>query len=151
VTGASSIVGTRPATAEPAAEAGSAVCINEIEQHPLSPDIGNEWVELYNPTDVAVDLSCWEIRATHGKSASVRIAPGTLISGHGFCVIGNAVQWLDNASEVVELRDASGRLVDVTPLGGVSDSADDTRAWGRMPDGAPDWVFLPSSRGKSNG
>jgi beta-lactamase superfamily II metal-dependent hydrolase len=149
--GASSIADMPTLPADAAAEAGVAVCINEIEQNPLGSDTGNEWVELYNPTDSVVDLSSWEIRATHGASASVRIAPGTLISGHGFCVVGNAVQWLDNASEVVELRDASGRLVDVTPLGGVSDSANDARAWGRMPDGAPDWVFLPSSRGARNG
>lgn len=150
-TGASSIADTATLPTNAATETGVAVCINEIEQNPLGSDAGNEWVELYNSTDSVVDLSGWEIRATHGTSASVRIAPGTLIPGHGFCVAGNAVQWLDNASEVVELRDASGRLVDVTPLGGVSDSANDTRAWGRMPDGAPDWVFLPSSRGARNG
>ena len=138
-------------TADPAAEAGTAVCINEIEQDPSGSDAGNEWVELYNSTDTVVDLSGWELRATHGKPATVRIAAGTLIPSHGFCVVGDSTQWLDNANEVIELRDATGKLVDMTPFGGVSDSANDTRAWGRMPDGAPDWIFLPSSRGARNG
>jgi hypothetical protein len=106
---------------------------------------------LYSPTDATVDLSGWEIRATHGTSASVRVAPGTVILGHGFCVVGSATQWLDNTHEVVELRDATGNLVDVSPQCGLSDSGHDAYAWGRTPDGAPDWVFLPSSSGKSNG
>jgi diadenosine tetraphosphatase ApaH/serine/threonine PP2A family protein phosphatase len=81
----------------------------------------------------------------------VRIAQGTAIPGNSFCVIGSATQWLDNTHEIVELRDATGELVDVSPQCGLSDSGHDAYAWGRTPDGAPDWVFLPSSRGKSNG
>jgi uncharacterized coiled-coil protein SlyX len=57
-------------------------------------------------------------------------------------------QWLDNEDESVILMDASGCIVDETPL--LSDTYDDDWTWSRHPNGyntdlASDWTFQPST------
>lgn len=45
--------------------------INEILYNPLGADEGNEWVELYNDGESAVDLSGWTISGSNGSVKAV--------------------------------------------------------------------------------
>jgi len=47
------------------------VKINEILYNPLGADEGNEWIELYNDGESAVDLSGWTISGTDGSVKAV--------------------------------------------------------------------------------
>jgi hypothetical protein len=57
------------------------VVINEFDQDPPGTDNGSsEWVELFNPTNQAVDLSGWKLIPTNGPSVpSVTIRSGSNI------------------------------------------------------------------------
>lgn len=148
--GDSVVLSTASRKARPAAAGASpsaTVCINEVELNPEGEDVGNEWVELYNPADEPVNLNRWEIRATCGQSASVWIPMGTVIEAKSYLVFENSGRWLENEGEVVELWNGNA-LVDTTEL---SDTEDDNCSWSRLPDGGPHWVFQPSTREKSNG
>ena len=62
----------------------SAVSINEISLG------GEQFIELYNSSDEAVDLSGWEVEITRSGWAPVRAAripAGTMIQPHGFLVM----------------------------------------------------------------
>ncbi|HMS31083.1 MAG TPA: lamin tail domain-containing protein [Candidatus Saccharibacteria bacterium] len=61
----------------------SHVVINEIVANPATGEI--EWVELYNPTNTAVDMSDWRIRQTSGNFSGV-FASGTTIDPYGYLI-----------------------------------------------------------------
>ncbi|MBC7113649.1 MAG: lamin tail domain-containing protein [Candidatus Methanomethyliales bacterium] len=135
-------------------QAPANVLINEVELNPAGVDTGYEWVELYNPTTNAVDLSGWRLSTTAGTPVSLNIPPGTMIEGNGYYVFTYSSQWLDNEDESVVLYDAEGREVDRTPP--LSDTYNDGRTWQRYPNGrdtdsAGDWSFRSNTRGASNG
>jgi len=68
-----------PEGEEPEEPTGGYVVINEIEQNPDGTDAGHEWVELYNPSDQAVDISGWRISTTHGKTVTIIISEGNVL------------------------------------------------------------------------
>jgi len=49
------------------------VVINEVLYDPVGSDGGYEWIELYNPTDTAVDLSIWKIEKAGSEFSTVLI------------------------------------------------------------------------------
>jgi len=129
------------------------IIINEIEQNPTGTDSGNEWVELYNPTGSAVDLSGWELWTTHGIVETYVFPSGTLIDPGGYLVITFSSQFLDNEDESVILLDASDVEVDRTPVR--IDTYNDSRTWQRFPNGTDtestsDWQFREGTQGLSN-
>ena len=129
------------------------VVINEVELNPPGVDAGNEWIELYNPTDQTIDLSDWTIFTTHGVTVTLTIEEGTIIKPKGYLVLSYWDQWLDNEDESIILRDVSGNVIDSTPI--LSDMDNDNRTWSRYPNGydtdsASDWVFRPSTKGYEN-
>jgi len=63
------VISTNPATY---------IIINEVEMNPVGSDSGNEWVELYNPTNVTVDISLWWVMATSGTPYGQYINWGTV-------------------------------------------------------------------------
>ncbi len=67
-----------------AQEAGPVV-ITEIMYNPHGADEGQEWVEIYNPTAAAVDLSRWSLETTSGRTAD--IPSGTVLGAHEVAVI----------------------------------------------------------------
>ena len=124
-----------------AALAGNIV-INEFDLNPAGKDAGNEWVVLYNPTEVEVDISNWTLETTHGEKVTVRISQGTVISPKGYWTYIYEKQWLDNKDEMIILRDTKDVEVDKTLI--ASDTDDDNRYWTRYPDGLDtntDWQF----------
>jgi len=127
------------------------VVINEVEQNPPGTDAGYEWVELYNPTAHPVDIGEWTISTIRG--VTLVIPNGTVIYPDEYLVYSYPEQWLENEDESIILRDASGIIIDETPL--LNDTRNDDWAWARYPNGidtdsALDWVFRRSTRKSAN-
>jgi hypothetical protein len=128
---------------------GEHILINEFEQNPEGTDSGNEWVELFNPTDGSIDLTGWSLRNNDGDIHSLSGS----IDPNGYEVITFSGGWLDNSDERVILLNPSYQEIDVTPIEG--DSSNDDRSWQRIPNGADtdsesDWAFLLNTQGYSN-
>lgn len=127
--------------------------INEIESNPPGTDAGYEWVELYNPTGAAVDVSGWKLQTTAGAIETYIIPNGIVIPAGVFVVITFPSQFLDNEQESVVLFDQSNTEIDRTPF--LSDADNDLRTWQRIPNGvntdiASDWQFLIGTKGWPN-
>ncbi len=120
---------------------GGTVTFNEIQYHPAN-DSRLEWIELFNPMAVDVDLSGWRL------DAGIRYAfpEGTFLPARGFLVIaadppalaaatgyaGAMGPWdgqADNGGELLELRNNAGRLMDAVDY-------DDREPWPVAPDGS---------------
>jgi len=120
------------------------IVINEFDLNPAGKDAANEWVVLYNPTEVEVDISSWALETTHGETVTVKIPRGTIMPPKGYWTYIHSRQWLDNEDELIILKDAEGIEVDRTLM--ASDTDDDNRYWTRYPDGLDtnsdsDWRF----------
>ncbi|PIP30074.1 hypothetical protein COX26_00655, partial [Candidatus Jorgensenbacteria bacterium CG23_combo_of_CG06-09_8_20_14_all_54_14] len=63
----SSILSVASST-EPVAPSGAHVLISEVMAGASGADAGDEFIELYNPTDAAVDLSGWSLQYASGAS-----------------------------------------------------------------------------------
>jgi len=120
------------------------IVINEFDLNPAGKDAGNEWVVLYNPSEVEVDISSWTFETTHGRTVTVRIPQGTTMPPKGYWTYIHSKQWLDNEDELIILKDAEAIEVDRTQV--TSDTDNDNRYWTRYPDGLDtnsdsDWRF----------
>jgi competence protein ComEC len=129
------------------------IVINEVESNPAGTDAGNEWVELYNPSDSSVDLSGWSVKALHGVGDTFPIPSGASIAAHGYYVITFKAQFLDNTGEVVVLYNASHTEIDRTPA--LDDAGNDGNTWQRVPNGTDtggqaDWQFKTETKGSQN-
>jgi hypothetical protein len=129
------------------------IVMNEVEANPAGSDAGNEWLELYNPSDVSVDLTGWSVAALHGDGHSYTIPSGASIASHGYYVITFGTQFLDNSGEVVALTNAGHSEVDRTPA--LNDGANDGSTWQRVPNGADtggpsDWLLRSGTEGAQN-
>jgi hypothetical protein len=123
--------------------------INEFEQNPEGSDANNEWAELYNPTNNAIDLTGWTLV---NNDDDVHLLTGTVNAG-GYLTITFTGSWLDNSDEGIFLFDAGDQQIDSTPI--KADSYNDHRTWQRIPDGEDwnldnDWAFQPDTMGYSN-
>lgn len=130
------------------------VLINEVELNPQGKDASREWVELFNPSDQAVDLTGWSLGTARGQQHTEALS-GT-IPAHGYFVHHFTGQALDNGEvkgfplqESVALIDQKGTRVDSAPW--LKDLGDDQRTWQRSFDGASHWELREGSRGASNG
>jgi len=121
------------------------VVINEINYH--SPDSFNpdDWVELYNPTENAVNIGNWMFK-DEDDSHVFTIPQGTVLPADGYLVIctdtsafhssfpevpnfiGDMDFKLDNAGELIRLYDMTGLLIDTVRY-------DDELPWPAEPDG----------------
>jgi competence protein ComEC len=128
--------------------ASESILINELESNPNGDDSGAEEVELYNPSEVPVDLSGWSVGSTAGRTATVVIDSGATIPAQSHLIIGRSSQWLDNGDEGVELRDSSGALID--SAGPFSDEDNDDSTWQRSPDGGKRWIFATGTMEGAN-
>lgn len=109
---------------------GAMPVINELMFHPRGnpvENIGEEWVELYNPSAEAIDLSGWQFT----RGIDYRVPDGTVLAADGYllvasdptafgekypelnvAVIGGWSGRLSNDSESVRLEDVEGSVVD---------------------------------------
>jgi hypothetical protein len=112
--------------------AGTDVVINEIGWGGTAASTSDEWIELFNPTDEAIDLSGWtlvfgetviHLGTVEGDTREVR---GAALAAGGYFLLERSddgtiadidadvlyVGALPNGGIVVELRDATGGVVD---------------------------------------
>ncbi|MCE2615055.1 MAG: lamin tail domain-containing protein, partial [Nitrosopumilus sp. (ex Thoosa mismalolli)] len=138
------------------AQSSDNVVINEVDINPPGNDATSvsEWVELYNPTDSAIDLGGWQIASTTVLKKTMTIPDGTVIEPEQFLTYSYQSVWFTDSNESVELRDANGVIIDKTPL--VADIQNDFSSWQRIYDGfdldsVDDWKFVTSTADSSNG
>src|SRR5215212_1140860 len=124
------------------------VMINEIELNPTGDDDkGKEWIELYNPSDVDLNIGNFEIR-TLSQSATIKLPPDAIIEAGSTYVIELEEQLLSNIVESLVLADTTDHIVDRTPS--LVDISNDERTWQRIPDGNSEWQFVENTRGNLN-
>ena len=69
-----------------------ALSINEILSNPTGDDSGREWIELYNSSDVPVDISTLTISIKGGTFVPItQVSGGTNIPARGYAIIGSTV------------------------------------------------------------
>src|SRR5215217_3115787 len=125
------------------------VVINEIELNPPGEyDEGKEWIELYNPADVDINIGNFQI-STASESARIKLPPDAIIKAGQTYVIDLKEQILSNTVDSLVLANAAGDILDRTPS--LVDRSDDDRTWQRIPDGNNEWQFLEGTEGNSNG
>lgn len=130
------------------------IVINEYELNPAGEDRGKEWVELYNPTNQAVDLAGWSLQTEHGVQSISSLGSAVLMP-KGRLVYYFSDQALDNMGsgfpfeESIVLLDNNGHHVDSTPFS--TDFWNDKRTWQRAHDGTDRWEFKDSTKGSRNG
>ncbi len=120
-----------------------AIVINEINYHSADELDTGDWVELYNPNDLSVDLSGWYFQDGNIRH-SFALPEGTLVEPRGFLVLcqdRKALEWLSgttcigdfdfglrNSGELVSLFDRHGLQVDSIAYG-------DSSPWPEEADG----------------
>ncbi|TFG29979.1 lamin tail domain-containing protein, partial [Candidatus Thorarchaeota archaeon] len=129
---------------------GDGVLINEFLADPNTL-YSEEWIELYNPSDVEVDISGYVLDDLIGGGTSPYTIPsGTTIPAFGFIVFYQGVTGigLNNAGDDVNYIHPDG--VTVLDTYTYSSSADDI-SYGREIDGSSVWVTFDSpTPGASN-
>jgi hypothetical protein len=121
------------------------IIINEINYNSAGEFNPEDWLELHNPTDKAIDVSGWRVQ-DEDDSSGFTIPLNTIISSRGFLLlcqdvvqfnqmfpdvnntIGDLGFGLNNAGEVIRLYNSEKLLVD-------SVAYDDDIPWPVQPDG----------------
>lgn len=124
-----------------------AVFINEIE---INPEAGSEWVELYNASEEAVDMTGWVLNVQRGATVKLSIPIDRVIGPGEYLIISVPIEFLNDSGDAVEIRTAEDVLVDATPEPGLADTLSDNRCWARAGDGADAWAFQTCTRSESN-
>ncbi len=99
-----------------------------------------EWIELYNNSDTAVDVTGWSLK---DKANPAKPLTGS-IPAHGYFVFEYSGAWLNNTGgDTITLFDnstPSGQIINHLAYGGEPDSVvddpDPDKSSGRAPDGA---------------
>ncbi|MDB4984534.1 MAG: competence protein ComEA [Patescibacteria group bacterium] len=107
----------------PTVHADAMIQINEIAWMGTSTSANAEWIELYNPTSISVDLTGWKLSATDG-SPNISLSGTITASGYFLLertsdatvpgVTANQIYTgaLSNSGEHLQLTDPSGAVVD---------------------------------------
>ena len=105
------------------------ILINEVLPAPSS---GPEWVELYNTSDSAVDVSGWRIDDDTPGGIQTTIPAGSIIAPKTVLAVAITTAILNNTGDSAVLLDASGAQVDRIDFGAMKS----TESMARLPDGA---------------
>lgn len=106
------------------------IVINEFMANPSGSDSGNEWVELYNKEDDAVNISGWKIYDLVGLRAT--ITSGTIIHAKGYYLISGISNLNNSGAEKIELQDQAAQIIDLINYNGATSGESE----GRFPDGS---------------
>src|SRR5260370_5042991 len=112
-----------------ALQARGQVVVNEIFYHAPDDIADLQWVELYNTSDQAVNLSDWRL----SKAIKFEFGPGATIAAHGYAVVckdkqrfqefykvpvaGEFSRTFNHNGERLELRNPAGQAVASVELG----------------------------------
>jgi endonuclease YncB( thermonuclease family) len=133
---------TQPVTA------GESILINEVELNPRGNNMEEkEWIELYNPTTVDINISGIKIRPSF-QSPTIELPPDAVIEAGKTYVIELDRPILSNTGESLVLTNGTGDTLDRTPS--LVDRSDDGHTWQRIPDGNNEWKFVENTEGNSN-
>ena len=148
----------------------SHVIISEVLYDTPGTDSNEEWIELYNPTSSAVDLSGWTIS---DNSRTYTIASGTIILAGGFLIFARSTTGfnalygfnpdfgdlnlaLGNSGDKLSLKDSSGTEIDFVAWENYVAGWDITASTGQTivrtsltidTDSVSDWQVAPSNGG----
>jgi hypothetical protein len=123
------------------------VVINELVHDPIAGQ--EDWIELYNRGDTAVDVSGWLISDGGNFFA---IAQGTILEPDAYLLYTRnepgSFTWGFGDDEVAVLYDAEGQQVDMCDwaLG----EATEPDSFGRLPNGSGPFVELTPTKGAAN-
>jgi predicted extracellular nuclease len=129
------------------------ILMNEIYSRGTAED--PDWIEIYNDSDVAVNLTGYKIYDSGGQSGTKpkkEFPSGTIIPSKGFFVIvtddnSSSAFGLSSGGEEVWLEKADGTVIDNVIFPAMSE----TQSYGRKPDGSINWQLLGTiTRGTSN-
>ncbi len=127
---------------------GEAIVINEFM--PTPSVTWDEWIELYNPSEYACDISGYMIDDMNGGSDPYVIPSGTMIPPLSFLVFAKNETGitLNSDKDSVRLLNRLGEEIDNFTY---TSSTYDV-SYGRMPDGGSFWTtFTYPTRGTANG
>jgi hypothetical protein len=120
------------------------ILINEFMPKPSS---GPEWVELFNPNPVDVDLSGWKIDDNTISAPQTAIGAGVVIPANGLLLVSLTTNILnDTTPDAAQLLDGSGNTVDIQTYS----SATAGKSFARVPDGSANWQTGNPSQGSWN-
>jgi predicted extracellular nuclease len=134
--------------------AESYIVMNEIYSRGTvdNPD----WVEIYNTSDAAIDVSGYKIYDGGGQSGAkpkLAFPAGTIIPAKGFFVIAvdtpdPAGFGLSSGGDILWLENSNGELIDNVEIPAMPV---ETTSYGRMPDGSETWQILQTiTKGTAN-
>src|SRR5919112_1137997 len=87
---------------------------NEVELNPQGNDMAKQWIELYNPAAVDVNISNFEIRPLF-QSATIKLPSDAVIEAGETYVIELNRPILSHTAESLTLANATGDIKDRTP------------------------------------
>lgn len=111
----------------------SALVINEI--YPAPETNNDEWVELYNDTDLPIDLSEFVITDETGKQASFE---NQTINAKDFA-LALSKNVFNNTGDTVVLKKLNGETIEIATYSG---SIDSSKSIGRCPDGIGNFITM---------
>ncbi len=129
------------------------IVMNEAYSRGIPED--PDWVEIYNASEVPVDISGYKIYDAGGQSGSKpkkEVPAGTSIAAKGFYVIvvDDAEEsgfGLSSGGDEVWFENAAGNVIDNVAI----PAMDVTQSYGRNPDGGPNWELLNTiTKGSAN-
>ncbi len=135
------INGTAYVASDPGGSSGtmSDIVINEILPNPKGRN--SEWVELYNPTAVAIDISgMWIDDVTGGGGSPQAVPASTTIAAGGYWTMDTSDLFNNNGDDVTLLLPDGTTVVDSYTYG----STGKDKSWYRTPDGGA-WATSATS------
>jgi hypothetical protein len=134
---------TRGSANSDAAE-GSAIVMNEL--YSRGTDLAPDWVEVYNTSAEAVDISGYLIYDSGGFTGSKpkkAFPAGSIVPANGFLVIvvddvDDSGFGLGSGGDTVWFEDADGNVIDYVTFSAL----EETQSYGRFTDGAYSWEIL---------
>jgi len=134
----------------------SFVVMNEIYSRGTAAD--PDWIELYNSSDAAIDVSGYKIYDNGGQGGTkpkMELPAGTTIPAKGFYVVVTDIPTstnpagfgLSSGGEEVWLENKDGVVIDNYTFGAMTE----TQSFSRIPDGGNFVLVNSITKGKTNG
>ncbi len=132
----------------------SIVMMNELFSRGTTAE--PDWIEIYNPAAVSVDITGYKIYDSGGNAGTKpkkEFPAGSIILANGFLAItvddtAASGFGLSSSGEKVWFENAAGTIIDSVDLIAVTDTA---ASYGRYPDGSSNWqILIPRTRGTAN-
>ena len=133
-----------------AASSGNTVFINEVESD--DPNGGNDWIEIVNTGDQAVDISGWFVTDDKGlerltSNETKQFPDGTVLEAGAVMVLEDSIDFSFGLgkSDTVSLYNANSSLKDTYSYDGHA-----LGTYSRVPDGTGEFVDQSSTKGAVN-